>query len=163
MSKDLFHWNTLPVALKPTSDGQMIWSGSAIIDSKNVTGFQRKDNKNETMIAVFTAHKIPENIETQWIAYSTDDGLKWDFYQNNPIIPNPHIPDFRDPKVLAYGDHYVIVVTAGNHVRLYNSTDLKHWTFMSEFGQNEGYHCCTWECTDLFPMNVTHANGFVSN
>ena len=139
----------------------MIWSGSAIMDAKNVTGYQSKDNKQQTMVAMFTGFKDPGGLQNQWMAYSTDGGLKWKFYDKNPIIANPHIPDFRDPKVFSYKDYYVIVVTAGNHVNLYRSKDLKNWTFMSEFGQDHGFHNGAWECTDLFPMTVKLQNGLV--
>src|SRR6266404_4330341 len=38
VSRDLVHWEQLPVAL-PEADGLMIFSGSAVVDWRNTTGF----------------------------------------------------------------------------------------------------------------------------
>ena len=38
-------------------------------------------------------------VETQSIAYSLDEGLTWIKFEGNPVINNPSIRDFRDPKV----------------------------------------------------------------
>lgn len=152
----MFHWHNLPVALSPQKSGAgqvEMYSGSAIVDTRNVSGFQAHDNPNKTMLAFFTGHYNPGSIETQWMAYSTDNGINWKYYDKNPVIPNPGSRDFRDPKVLEFSNHYVIIVTAGNRVRLYNSTDLKNWLYMSEFGADQGSHSGVWECCDLFPLN----------
>lgn len=153
-SSDLFHWQNLPVALSPTKVGDKtveMWSGSAIVDKRNVWGYQAKDNPHPTILAFFTAAGANQS---QWMAYSTDNGIKWKFYDKNPIIDNPHIPDFRDPKVIEYDDHYVIVVTAGNRVQFHSSSDLKKWTYLSEFGSDSGAHNGVWECCDLFKAKL---------
>jgi fructan beta-fructosidase len=43
MSKDLVHWEHLPIALYPDSLGY-IFSGSAVFDSKNTSGLGTEDN-----------------------------------------------------------------------------------------------------------------------
>jgi fructan beta-fructosidase len=154
-SKDLFHWTTLPIALYP-NDHEYIFSGSAIMDYNNVTGFQTH-KENITMIAIFTSHGKTDNVEKQSLAYSNDNGITWTQNPKNPIIDNPKIRDFRDPKILRYhNSHYVIVLAAGDHVNIYKSTNMKEWTLASEFGHNpaQGSHQGVWECPDLFPMHV---------
>ena len=158
ISEDLLHWETLPIALYPQGN-EYIFSGSTLIDHDNVTGFQPANNNNKTMIAIFTAHTQPDYIEKQWMAYSNNDGLEWKFYQNNPIISQiENQKDFRDPNAFKYGTHFVAVLVALNHIQIYNSIDLKKWTLVSTFGQNEGSHQGVWECPALFPLQ-TKVNG----
>ena len=53
----------------------------------------------EPMIAMFTHSNPDSGLQSQSIAYSNDKGRTWTKYQGNPVIGNPGIPDFRDPKV----------------------------------------------------------------
>ena len=102
MSTDLIRWKHLPVALYPDSLGY-IFSGSAVVDSKNTSGFGSANNP--AMVAIFTYHnpgheKAGSKIfQNQGIAYSTDKGRTWTKYSGNPVLKNPGIRDFRDPKV----------------------------------------------------------------
>lgn len=156
ISPDLFHWQHLPIALYPQSN-EFIFSGSAIIDRDNVTGLRDEKSPNETMLAFFTAHTNPSFVEKQWMAFSGNDGLEWRLFDDNPIIPSDGIHrDFRDPKVFKYRDFFVMVVVIGNQIQIYNSNNLKNWTLMSTFGENDGSHQGVWECPDLFP--IVHNN-----
>uniref|UniRef100_A0AC35GRW4 Glycosyl hydrolase family 32 N-terminal domain-containing protein n=1 Tax=Panagrolaimus sp. PS1159 TaxID=55785 RepID=A0AC35GRW4_9BILA len=53
ISSDLFHWDELPVAIlsQQTED---IFSGSIVIDEKNVTGFATNNN-NPPIVAIYTS------------------------------------------------------------------------------------------------------------
>src|SRR5580698_5468605 len=53
VSKDLIHWEHLPIALYPDSLGY-IFSGSVVVDENNTSGFQQGNEK--TLGAVFTYH-----------------------------------------------------------------------------------------------------------
>lgn len=155
-STDLFHWENLRLAMNPflNENGNVveIFSGSAITDTKNLTGFQSSDNSRQTLLAFFAAH--PDNEpESQWLAYSTDGGVHFQYVDNNPIIPNPgDARDFRDPKVIEYKDHYVTVVAETNHVYFYTSTDLVNWEQTSRWGDGIDLTGGPWECVDLFPL-----------
>ncbi|MFN8303046.1 MAG: glycoside hydrolase family 32 protein [Saprospiraceae bacterium] len=159
VSRDLVHWQHLPIALYPDSLG-MIFSGSAVIDWNNTSGFGEKGRP--PMVAVFTQHDMAgekagrQDFQTQGIAYSTDRGRSWTKYTGNPVIPNPGIRDFRDPKVVRdeASGQWVLVMAAGDHVRLYGSKDLRKWQYLSDFGREWGAHGGVWECPDLFPMQV---------
>src|SRR4051794_21144300 len=105
ISKDLVHWEHQPIALYPDMLGY-IFSGSAVADSNNTSGFGK--NGKIPLVAIFT-HDDPKrarenriDVENQSIAYSLDDGKTWTKYANNPVIKNPGIRDFRDPKVMWY-------------------------------------------------------------
>lgn len=159
ISKDLVHWEHQPIALAPDSLGY-IFSGSAVVDWKNTSGFGTPDNP--PLIAFFTYHN-PDieqakqiEVESQGLAYSVDKGRTWTKYAHNPIVKNPGIRDFRDPKVFWHEEtgKWVMALASGQVIRLYNSSDCKEWEFMSEFGNGYGCHDGVWECPDLFPLKV---------
>ncbi len=162
VSTDLVQWEHLPIALYPDSLGY-IFSGSAAIDWKNTTGFGTEENP--AMVAMYTYHDpIGERNETvdfqyQGIAYSLDKGRTWTKYNGNPVIPNPWIRDFRDPKVSwnSETEEWNLILAVKDHVNLYTSPDLKEWTKESEFGADLGAHGGVWECPDLFKL--TDQNG----
>ncbi|RYY37526.1 MAG: glycoside hydrolase family 32 protein, partial [Sphingobacteriaceae bacterium] len=155
VSKDLMHWEELPIALYPDSLGT-IFSGSAVVDQENTAGF----GKN-AIVAIFTHHnKGIEDAKTglhqnQSIAYSTDEGKTWTKYKGNPVLPNPGIWDFRDPKVQWFEAEkkWVMTLATKDRITFYSSPDLKKWSKESEFGEKLGAHGGVWECPDLFSLN----------
>lgn len=159
VSSDLVHWEHLPIALYPDSLGY-IFSGSAVVDKNNTSGFGTTDNP--PLVAIYTYHDAEKEktgsiaYQTQGIAYSLDNGRKWIKYENNPVLKNPGIKDFRDPKVLwhAPSKKWVMILAVLDHVELYSSPDFKAWTKLSEFGKDYGAHGGVWECPDLFPLMI---------
>ncbi|GAM54160.1 sucrose-6-phosphate hydrolase [Vibrio ishigakensis] len=86
--------------------------------------------------------EVEDPIQQQSLAYS-QDGINWTKYNNGaPIIPARGNPDFRDPKVLWHeaSQAYVMVVSCGQHIEFYRSTNLIDWTLVSEFGYRHGAH-----------------------
>ena len=161
-SKDLVHWTEEDIALYPDSLGY-IFSGSAVVDKNNTSGLG-KDGKIP-LVAIFTYHD-PKGAEakrndyqTQGLAYSLDDGKTWTKYEKNPVLKNPGIIDFRDPKVMWYepGNKWIMTLATKDRITFYSSPDLKNWTKESEFGEKLGAHGGVWECPDLFP--ITAATG----
>lgn len=157
VSEDMVHWDHLPIALYPDSLGY-IFSGSAVIDWKNSSGLGTVDNP--PMVAIFTHHndqllnKGSYLFQYQSIAYSLDKGRSWTKYEGNPVVPNPGIKDFRDPKVIWDDERsqWVMTFAAYDKVRFYTSSDLKEWEFTGTFGIKGDDRL--WECPDLFPMTV---------
>ncbi len=160
ISSDLVHWQHMPIALYPDSLGY-IFSGSAVVDWNNTTGFGTEENP--PLIAIFTYHDpvAAENgkieVETQGIAYSLDNGRNWTKYGGNPVLKNPGIIDFRDPKVIWNNDlqKWNLVLSAHDHVQIYTSENLIDWHHESDFGVDAGAHGGVWECPDLFPLKVS--------
>ncbi len=156
-STDLVNWRELPIALFPDSLGY-IFSGSAVVDFNNTTGFGK--NGQIPLVAIFTHHnpKLEKpggtQHEYQSLAYSVDDGKTWKKYENNPVLPNPGISDFRDPKVTWFesGRKWIMTLATKDRISFYSSPDLKAWTKESEIGNNFGAHGGVWECPDLFPL-----------
>ena len=158
-STDMISWKEQPIALYPDELG-LIFSGSAVVDLENTSGFS-EENKTP-VIAMFTHHDMEADKagktadETQSIAYSLDEGLTYAKYKGNPVIKNPDIPDFRDPKVNWDEERkqWTMVLAAGQEIKFYASKDLKKWELLSTFGEGIGNHDGVWECPDFFPLPV---------
>ncbi len=144
-SRDLVKWEHLPVALAPDTLGT-IFSGSAVIDHKNTGGFGK-----EALVAFYTSAGTKQ---TQSLAYSLDKGVTFTKYDNNPVVPNPGVRAFRDPKVRwhAPSAQWIMVLTTSPTISFFGSKDLKTWDKLSEFGENIGGHGGVWECPDFIPL-----------
>lgn len=159
VSSDLLHWEHLPIALYPDSLGY-IFSGSAVYDRENTSGLGSAEKP--PLVAIFTHHDPVGDqagridYQTQSIAYSLDRGRTWTKYDGNPVVANPGIRDFRDPKVSwhAPSQRWVMILAVKDRVHFYTSPNLIDWTFASEFGEHVGSHGGVWECPDLFQLPV---------
>jgi fructan beta-fructosidase len=155
VSRDLVRWEHLPVALAE-ENGEMIFSGSAVVDWNNTSGLCRNSDPQDKscLVAVYTGHT--EKKQVQNIAYSNDRGRTWTKYAGNPVI-DVGLKDFRDPKVIWHaGTKKWVMAVALPHehkVRFYSSPDLKRWAHLSDFGP-AGVTSGIWECPDLFEMTV---------
>lgn len=138
VSKDLLHWEELPVAI-PEEESGAIFSGSAV-------------SIGDEIVAIYTRDK--DKRQTQCIAVSKDNGGTFTKFEGNPVL-DLNMEHFRDPKVFAYKDHWIMaLVKAEEHlVCFYSSTDLKQWTALSEFGK-VGATGGQWECPDFFPLSI---------
>ncbi|MCK7554040.1 glycoside hydrolase family 32 protein [Chitinophaga sedimenti] len=147
VSKDMIHWEELPVALHPDELGTM-FSGSAVIDYDNTSGFGKP--RKPAMVALYTVDNPDRQI--QCLAYSLDKGRTWTKYPGNPLIDSKdkwNSKDTRDPRVFWYapGKHWVMALNERDGHSIYTSTNLKEWTYQSH---TTGF----WECPDLFELSV---------
>lgn len=155
-SEDLVDWKHKPIALYPDSLGY-IFSGSAVVDEENTAGFGEN-----ALVAIFTYHNPNmeqegrDDFQYQGIAYSLDQGETWTKYKGNPVLANPGVRDFRDPKVFhdPLTDNWKMIIAAGDHLQLFASEDLKKWEKVSEFHDPIPETLGVWECPDLFPLEV---------
>ncbi|WP_251032749.1 glycoside hydrolase family 32 protein [Bacillus sp. ISL-7] len=156
VSKNLIHWEQLPIALYPDEHGE-IFSGSAVVDWNNTSGlFQNGPG----LVAIYTsADNYPDSDrprQRQSLAYSTDNGRTWTKFEGNPVLSDVNITDYRDPKVFWHEEtnKWVMVLATEQSITIYTSPNLKDWEFASEFGNNAGSHDGVWECPDLFQLPV---------
>ena len=158
-SADMLHWAHQPVALAPDSLGY-IFSGSAVVDKDNTSGFGH--DGQVPLVAIYTYHNPklektdPLHAQYEALAYSLDAGQTWTKYAGNPVLANPGIQDFRDPKVSwnAQTSRWLMTLATKDRITFYSSPNLKNWTKESEFGAQLGAHGGVWECPDLFPLAV---------
>lgn len=172
VSKDLVHWEELPVALEPDEMG-MIFSGCGVIDRDNTSGlFDESTPPGARMVVIYTSAGGEENGyagEKQSLAYSKDNGRTWIKYEGNPVIPNtgnrytpgdtPQDPTgFRDPKIVWYEDESYesggiwMMIVAGGNARIFTSPDLIHWTYNSDLKYKDSEKTINSECPGLYPM-----------
>lgn len=152
VSTDLVHWKELPEAIYPTYWGTA-WNGSSVVDWKNTAGFGL-----ESIVTLYTSvggwsdnsrMSLPNRF-AQSLAYSTDNGRTFEYYEGNPVIPNFYNSE-HDPVVFWYEPGKVWVMTlfvgdsGGYHI--FNSTNLKNWVFTSSVNIPG-----TTEVSDLFPL-----------
>ena len=152
-SPDMIHWTEQKRALRPFGGDaanrhpsmavKNCFSGSGNIDFQNTAGWQQGDEK--TMVLAFTDTGCGEAL-----AYSTDHGVTWTYYEGNPIIRHSG----RDPKLIWYepGKHWVIAVydedqKVGQNISIYTSQNLKQWELASKI---PGY----FECPEIFQLPV---------
>ncbi len=158
VTHDLIHWEHLPVALFEAND-VMVFSGSAVVDWKNTSGFGQ--NGKPPFVAIYTGHYTSKPLQNQNIAYSNDRGRTWMKYHGNPVL-DINERDFRDPKVMWHEHTRRWIITVAwpvqRKIRFYSSPDLKTWTHLSDFGP-AGSTSGIWECPDLFPLPVENVNG----
>lgn len=159
ISEDLIHWEHQPVALYPDELG-FIFSGSCVYDKDNCSGYGR-DGKMP-MIALFTSHGEKDGLEQQSIAYSLD-GVHFEKSYLNPVIPNPGMKDFRDPKGFynPVKNCYSLVLAAGDKVLFYDSHDLKKWEKSGEFKPEGNCAIGICECPDCFPVQTWEGEKWV--
>ncbi|MDI2091522.1 glycoside hydrolase family 32 protein [Commensalibacter oyaizuii] len=149
ISKDLVHWEHLPIALYPDEDYDRdgCYSGSAV-------------NNNGVLTLIYTGNVNLDdkgNIrQVQCMATSTD-GIN--FTKHGPVLfPPAGVMHFRDPKVWRARDSWWMVVGARvndlGETRLYKSANLTDWTFVTILDQatssDQGF---MWECPDFFNVN----------
>lgn len=145
VSPDLVHWHELPVVLYPDSLGT-IFSGSAVIDYNNDSGFGSPEQP--AMVVAYTINN--DDRQMQGIAYSNDHGRTFTKYSHNPVIDSKEIwdtHDTRDPRIFRYGEKWVMVLNERDGHSIYDSANLRDWTFRSHI---TGF----WECPELFQLPV---------
>ncbi|AUD07195.1 glycoside hydrolase family 32 protein [Spirosoma pollinicola] len=165
-SKDMVRWQEQPIALYPDSLG-WIFSGSAVVDVNNTSGFGK--NGQTPLVAIFTHHNSTlekaksDKFQYQSLAYSLDEGKTWTKYAGNPVLQNPGITDFRDPKVRWFEPQkkWIMTLATKDRITFYSSPNLKNWTRESDFGSNLGAHGGVWECPDLFPLTYNGRQAWV--
>lgn len=155
VSKDLIKWEEKDIALYPDHLG-MNFSGSAVIDKDNTSGFFSKNTPiDKREVLIYTSHyeKNGKREEMQSVAYLLDNG-NYKRYENNPVIAGNNRKDFRDPKVFYYekDKKWVMIVSAAQKAELYESKNLKDWKLLSEFNYDFGFKH-TWECPDLIQVD----------
>ena len=145
VSTDLVHWKQLPNAIEPDELGT-IFSGSAVVDWNNTSGFQAGSEK--VLVCIYTSAGKPF---TQSIAYSNDHGRTWVKYKNNPVIGHI-VGSNRDPKVIWHEPTRTWIMALyldENDFALLSSKNLRQWVRLQDV-KLPGSR----ECPDFFELPV---------
>ncbi|EQL00125.1 beta-fructofuranosidase [Ophiocordyceps sinensis CO18] len=153
-SRDLYHWVNQPIALSPPRQDVLVYSGSAVVDRNNTSGFF--PDQDNGVVAIYTL--AAPDIQSQAIAYSRDGGYSFTPYQGNPVIPG-NSSQFRDSKVIWYEDHWVMTVAypIDFAVGIFTSPNLIDWTPVSNFSHHGPIGL--WECPNLVRVPYVDENG----
>jgi sucrose-6-phosphate hydrolase SacC (GH32 family) len=146
ISKDLVNWEQVPEHITPHKVWSGCWSGSAVVDHKNVSGFQK--GKEKPIIAFITNGGNPDGGYgakcTQCIAYSVDGGKTFTYYDQNPVIRNINGAN-RDPKVVWDEDSKQWIMSLymdkGFEFGLFGSTNLREWKQLSTLSADRIAEC----------------------
>ncbi|MEV1082784.1 glycoside hydrolase family 32 protein [Streptomyces sp. NPDC050211] len=147
-SSDLVAFTDRGIAVpKDATPNGDVWSGSAVVDSDNTAGF------GAGAVIVLATMAPDEVTQAQYLHYSTDGGRTFTSHGTDPVLPNPGVRDFRDPKVIRDEERgrWVMTLAEGNKVGFYHSADLKSWTYVSGFIK-DGIGVL--ECPDLFRIRA---------
>lgn len=153
-SFESYQWENHSPAIAPANSSEAIFSGSAVIDRNNTSGFfDNSTEPEDRIVAIYTHHTSTE--QSQYVAYSTDGGYNYTKYEQNPVLRNlgRYQTQFRDPKVFWDEAHSQWVMAVAHpqeyQVGFYLSKDLKSWTEGSRFGPT-GLLGFQYECPALF-------------
>ncbi|HZF92255.1 glycoside hydrolase family 32 protein [Streptomyces sp.] len=154
-STDLVRFTDRGIAVpKDTTPNGDVWSGSAVVDTENTAGF------GAGAVVVLATMEPVEGAHTQaqYLYYSTDNGRTFRPYGTGPVLPNPGVRDFRDPKVVRDEERgrWVMALAENDKVGFYHSSDLKAWTYAGGFVK-EGIGVL--ECPDLFRITADDGTG----
>ena len=143
VSSDMVHWKELPIAIYPHQTNDWVFSGGAVVDNDNTSGW--KSGPNSLIVASYTSTG-----RGQCMVYSNDRGRTFREFEGNPAITKATHAS-RDPRPFWYapGKHWVIAVFDDfenqRNIAFHTSPDLKKWTFQSRIN---GFY----ECPDLFEL-----------
>lgn len=150
-SKDLVHWETLPIAIWPSYEygEHQCFSGSLAVNSKG-----------EPRIFYTYIPPINAAIRQQWIAVPQDkDLIEWVKHPANPILhlktqdgPEDMGSYWRDPFVFTEkGRTFLVLAPEREYVPLYEAVndDWTDWTFKGKVYSRPGHNP---ECPSLFKM-----------
>ncbi|MEV5551076.1 GH32 C-terminal domain-containing protein [Streptomyces sp. NPDC052309] len=152
-STDLVSFTDRGIAVpKDTTPNGDVWSGSAVVDTEGTAGF----GKGAVVVLATMSPDDGPTSQAQYLYYSTDGGRTFTHHGTDPVLPNPGVRDFRDPKVIRDEERgrWAMALAEGTKVGFYHSADLKRWTYAGGFTR-EGLGVL--ECPDLF--RITAADG----
>lgn len=131
---------------KFSNDNGDCWSGSVVVDAEGTAGFGRG-----AVLALVT--QAPEGVQAQYLWYSTDGGRSFAPAQDEPVLANPGVDAYRDPKVIWDADRsrWFMANAEGDRLGFYVSADLRSWRRVGEFVRDD---LGLLECPDLFRMEA---------
>ncbi|KUF44922.1 hypothetical protein AV926_08215 [Myroides marinus] len=145
VSDNMIDWHTKNT---PTYIGNIneTHNKSIVIDKENIAGF----GKN-AILAFYTSCMSPYSIH---LAYSSNKGKTFTSYTNNPILAYNTDQEINDPKVFWHdaSKSWIMVISTSPTISIYNSSNLKDWNKLSDFGVGISSNKGTWHSPDLFEL-----------
>lgn len=130
---------------KFSNDNGDAWSGSLVVDHEDTAGYGAG-----AVIALVTQR--PDGGEqAQYLWYSTDNGRSFQPGPDEPVLANPGVEAFRDPKVIwdEERSRWFMANAEGDRLGFYTSENLADWTEVGEYTRDD---IGLLECPDIFEM-----------
>ncbi|MCO4743997.1 MAG: glycoside hydrolase family 32 protein [Proteobacteria bacterium] len=128
VSLDLLHWEERPIALSPDPILGTVFSGSALALDEALPGVC----DGPCIVLMFTHNGGDSGDQKQSIATSEDGGWTFTVHPASPVITNPGLAVFRDPKLFRFGAGFRMLISEGEVLGLYGSPDLLSWEKLAE-------------------------------
>lgn len=159
-STNLVNWNDEPIALEPSAgpDADGCWSGVLV---------------NDDGVPTLIYSGRHDSVELPCVAVGSPDLRTWSKAPENPVIATPppgvDVPAFRDHCVWKQDGMWRQLVGSGVQGQggaafLYESTDLRNWTYLGPLLVGEAasqepdandWQGTMWECVDLFRVGTS--------
>ena len=149
-SRDLVHWEHLPIALTPSAElgEEHCFSGCAYLDDQ------------QTPILFYTS--IGQRLPEQWAAVGDTDLMAWDKIAENPFLKmadhhGVRIEDWRDPFVFQAGERTFMTLggkIANDSVAVVyeKGKDAFHWTYQGVLFRHPDTVLHSLECPNFFAL-----------
>lgn len=161
ISKDLLHWQDLPMALFPSiyEDGNGCFSGSAVEEDGKLQLFYTGVHYNA--VNPKNIHRpLNQDFVSSQMQITSPDGFSFDNFGGKEVflpVGDGTLYDkrhTRDPKVWKHGDTWYMVLGTTIDDRqgkllFYTSKDLKDWKYLSSYTQDDMPMGWMWECPDI--------------
>jgi beta-fructofuranosidase len=159
-SRDLVHWQHLPIALCPSENSgeEHVFSGCAVLPHRGAPML---------FYTSIAQGKPAETHAEQWAAVGDKNMILWQKYAGNPVLTEAlhdgtKIYDWRDPFVFQ-NKGITYIVTGGNLnqrkggqavVNLYRAENeqLTHWTYMGVLFTHPNPKVVNIECPNFFKL-----------
>jgi beta-fructofuranosidase len=158
-SKDLVHWEHLPIALAPSKDlgERYCYSGCCVNDNGIPKIIYTK---------IGSLRDVLHGAE-QWMAIGDKNLINWNKYEKNPVMDDSlhgdlKVLQWRDPYMWKEEDTWYCII--GGHFRwkhrgvvfLYKSSNLKTWEYLGTLYQGKKGQGWNFECPNFFPLGEKH-------
>lgn len=151
-SADLVHWTEEPYPMRGDDGSFVYFTGSVILDRGNLLRLPVQADR-PPLVAIYTAHRKSDGLETQCLSYSQDHQT-FEFFSGNPVLDTGS-KAIRDPDVF-WDERFhrwtmAIALPEERSVQFLASTNLVSWTPLSKFGP-VGARENWWEVPNLFRL-----------
>lgn len=149
-SIDLVHWSKPAELTLPDVNGT-VNSASFVIDWNNTSGLAKDGPR--PLVAIYQVSS-PDQIISQYLAYSFDLGKSWTKYAENPLSLDTGQASYKISKTIWHEESqkWILMLTGRDHVRFYSSDNLIDWQFGSAFSEVLDYISGEWDYADFFPL-----------
>ncbi len=155
VGEDCMEWKDAPLALVPGESFDGAFSGCAVVDRSEET---LAVHGGPQLTVFFTAVHMDGDrggrLEEQRWGYWDEAADRIVLPQDNLVLSNPGLTDFRDPQVVFLGGpfRWSMVLACGNHLRFYGSDDLRRWTETGRYALGDEDGSSVLECPNLIRL-----------